>query len=178
MKSNICLFFSLVWIAGCNTHENAIKKAVNHAVSFDVSPRIIKQTYLQMSSCSSETALVLLKDSLGTNSLSFFLLTTASESMVGFQCHITPESILPILRLGNGKPLVMLRDITSLTMQKVQEGYEGSFVFNVKNRNEFFGKCLFFVKESNRGLVITKLAIAHNTLLGIENGLLVFDLSN
>ena len=129
-----------------------------------------------MSSCSGERAFVLLKDSLGAKNLSFFLLTATSESMVDFQCHTTPESILPALQLGKGKSFVVPSDITLLTTQKTQGGYEGSFVFNVKSKNEFYGKCLFFMKETNNGFVITKLAIAHNTLTGLENGLLVFDL--
>jgi len=177
MKSTMSMIILLALGGGCNTQKHALNRAITSAVSFDASPRTIKQTYLQLSSCSSERALTLLKDSLGTNNLSFFLLTATSELTKDFQCHITPESILPILRLGNGKSLVMTRDITSLTVQKIQEGYEGSFMFNVNAKNEFYGKCLFLMKEDGNGFFITKLAIAHNTLSGLETSLSVFDLS-
>jgi hypothetical protein len=150
------------------------REAVASAISFDVSKKTIRQISKQLPHYSIEEGLSLLKESAGTTSLSFFLLTTTADQLKDYQCHINPDTLLLYQRLQNGKSPILISDITSLRVQRNNFQYEGEFSFNAKN--EIHGTCLFSMKEAGRGFIVTRLAIAHNDLPGIDNGLLVFNI--
>lgn len=150
------------------------RDAVASAIAFDVSKKIIRQISKQLPHCSSEEGLSLLKESVGTASLSFFLLTTDAARLKGYQCHINPDTPLLYQRLQNGKSPILISDIISLRVQRNNFQYEGEFSFNAKN--EICGTCLFSMEEAGRGFVVTRLAIAHKDLPGLQNGLLVFNI--
>jgi len=175
---HIALFLLLAGatlLPGCSERRCSERDAIKKAISFEADSETIKSVFDSLPGLSTDQALNLVSQKLGTNNLSSFLIMQNSDGAIGYELYVDLQSTIPVSRCGvKGESLVKLSDLSEIKIRQDKKEREGSFVFDIKD--SYRGVCKFVMMETYKGYMITRLSIPSRKDAGDTPELTVFSI--
>ena len=114
---------------------------------FEASPKIVRQTMGRVVDESPAQARDIILNNLGRNNLSCFLIMITPDDLINYECEVDARAVPFYCNRISGRSLIMLEDIYAVNVKQLDGKTFGEFSFDVYQRGEVTGICLFEAKK-------------------------------